>query len=143
MMNRNVHSSLRRVAFLTLLISGCAPRIAPYSERAYENATRLKAEALVLMDRATTSYRLREPEIQQLSVRVQAAYEYANGLPNNQLSAEQWRMLIAPDELFLGGYFALWQRQDTLMQGDIDAAKTNVRKAFDEIIRLEAAKIRK
>ena len=116
--------------------------IAVFDQRAYENATSLKPAALTLMDQATEPFADHSDEVRTLMTSVEAAYEYANGIPKNQFSANQWRILKDPNGGLLGGFLKLWEDQGTLREGDIKASKKNVSDGFDTIIELEAAKIK-
>lgn len=132
-------------ALLTVGLTACVyrPTIALFDQRSYENATSLKAEALGVMDRAGEPFAEYEDEVRRLMTRVEAAYEYAKGVPKNGPSAEQWEILRARDGALLWGFFNLWERNGTLLQGDVEANRKNVADAFDSIIRLEAEKIRR
>lgn len=132
---------IKLVAVATVIFS-CTRTIAVFDQHAYENATSLKAEALALMDEATTPFSQLDAEVKDLMIRVEAAYEYARGLPENEITAEQWEILAAPDGSLLGGFFALWAQQGTMSAAGIAASKSNVAAAFDTIIELEAAKIK-
>ena len=138
--NRSARSMT--VLFVAFLMSSCASTIAVFDQRAYENATSLKPAALMLMDQATQPFADHSAEVRALMTNVAAAYEYANGIPKNQISASQWRILKDPDGGLLGGFLKLWEDQGTLLEGDIKASKKNVSDAFDTIIELEAAKIK-
>jgi len=120
----------------------CGSLIAVFDQRAYENATALKAEASSLMAQATEPFADHADEVRAFLTRVDAAYEYANGIPKNEISAKQWRILKDPDGNLLGGFFRLWEQKGTLLEGDRDAIKKNVTDGFDTIIALEAAKIK-
>ena len=139
-LNRSARSMT--VLFVAFLMSSCASTIAVFDQRAYENATSLKPAALTLMDQATEPFADHSAEVRTLMTSVEAAYEYANGIPKNQPSAIQWRILKDPDGALLGGFLKLWEDKGTLLEGDIKANKKNVSDAFDTIIELEAAKIK-
>ena len=110
------------LVLLFLTLAGCNNLIAPYNETAYANATSIKAEALML--------------------RVEQAYEYAKGIPKNENSTQQWRILKDPDRNLLGGFMKRWKGDDTLGEAFIKNAREDlVGPAFEEIIRLESGKI--
>ena len=118
----------------------CKRSIAVLNQQAYENATTLKAEALALMDLATEKqFAEHEDEVRRLMTEISAAYEYANGIPKNSLSAQQWESLRGSN--LLGGFFSLWKSEGKLLSGDVEANRKNVEDAFDEIITLEKGKI--
>ncbi len=127
--------------FLFLIFcSSCAPLIGPYSPTAYQNATSLKAETLALMDRATQPYSENEQRVQDLKVKIDAAYEYVNGIPSNSISAEQWKLLKKPDGKLLGKFLLRWKEEGVLSQAYINEFKGLISDAYDEIICLEANK---
>jgi hypothetical protein len=128
---------------VALTVWSCGSMIAVFNQRAYENATTLKAEASALMGQASEPFADHAEEVLALMTRVDAAYEYANGIPKNEISANQWRILKDPDGNLLGGFFRLWKENGTLLKADSDAIRKNVLDGFDTIIDLEAAKIKK
>jgi len=78
------------LAWVALLLAGCMSSISPFSEVAYQQATSLKAQALVLMDQATEPYAEHRSEVAALKVKLHEADEYAAGRPKNEDSTEQW-----------------------------------------------------
>ena len=125
------------------LITACAgPLIATYSQAAYEQATSAKVESLELMEKATEPYDQHAPDVQALMSKVDKAYEYAQGRPNNDISAEQWRKLKDPDRNLLAGFFKRWKDQGQLSPAFVGNAKGQISSAFDQIIQLESGKIR-
>jgi hypothetical protein len=146
MMNLAVPRGVRRQLPLLVaaaMVWSCASMIAVFDQQAYVNATTLKAEASALMDQATEPFANHAVEVRAFMTRVDAAYEYANGLPQNERSAGQWRILKNPEGNLLGGFLKLWKENGTLLKGDLEAIKGNVLAGFDEIIKLEAAKIKR
>lgn len=123
-----------------LCLSSCSSFIAPYDLQAYENATSLKAEVLITLDKATTSYQKNQSKVESIQLKAQQAYEYAKGIPKNSLSAKQWQILNDPQGDLLGKVFKRWQERDVLSQVLIDEYKIILAKAFDEIICLEINK---
>ena len=131
------------VSTCLVLIGACAPPlIATYSQAAYEQATSAKVESLELMDKATEPYGQHAQAVQSLTRKIDKAYEYAQGRPNNEISASQWRKLKDPDKNLLGGFFKRWKDQGRLSRTFVDNAKELISSAFDQIIQLESGKIR-
>jgi hypothetical protein len=129
---------------LLLTASTCDPLIATYNVKAYENATSLKAEASIVMKKATEPFADHEETVGDLMLGVEQAYEFVNGIPNNSDSAAQWRILKDPDEQLLGGFMNRWETNDTLSAAFIkNHWDDNVGPAFDEIIKLENGKLGK
>ena len=129
------------VIIVLLVAAGCRS-IAPYSQRAYEQAPSLKVEALALMERATAPYDEHEAAVEDLQTKVEKAYEYARNLPHNELTTRQWEILKSPERNLLGGFLALWREKGTLSPIFIREARSLVADAFDTISGLESGKIR-
>jgi hypothetical protein len=129
---------------LLLTASTCDPLIATYNVQAYENATSLKAEASVVMKKATEPFADHEEAVGDLMLGVEQAYEYVNGIPDNSDSASQWRILKDPNKHLLGGFMNRWESEGSLSAAFIkNQWDDNVGPAFDEIIKLENGKLGK
>lgn len=137
---------MRRIAWLGLVlaaaVASCGPTISTFSPIAYEQATSLKVDALGLMDRATEPYADHRADTESLTVRLAKAYEFAKGRPDNDISTEQWRILIDPGRNLLGGFLARWKKQSRLSTTFVTEAKGLVSDAFDTIIGLESGKLK-
>lgn len=120
---------------------GCAT-ISPYSETAYQYATSLKVDSLALMAKATEPYAQHQAEVEALRLKIDKAYEYAKGLPNNDITARQWEILKDPGRHLLGGFLELWRKRSTLSATYIADKQRQVGAAFDQIIGLESGKIK-
>jgi hypothetical protein len=129
--------SLLFISFLYACIT-----TAPFSETSYEQATSLKVESLQLMDKATGSYTIHEKEVDDLMTKVEKAYEYAKGRPNNEISTQQWAIMKDPDRNLLGGFIRFWKEKVTLSAVFIKDQKKNVADGFDYIIKMESGKIK-
>lgn len=123
-----------------LLVGACAPLIAQYNPEAYKNATSLKAETLSLIDKSGEAYSTRKKEVEVLTTKIDAAYEYVAGLPNNQITAQQWQILRDPNGVLYGAFVRVWQRQGTVSPAFRTQYKLQMAEAFDQIICLEANK---
>ena len=130
-----------RGLLLAAAVATCGPTISTFSPIAYEQATSLKVDALALMDRATEPFADHRAETESLTVRLAKAYEFARGRPNNDISAQQWRILIDPERNLLGGFLARWRKESKLSPTFVTEAKGLVSDAFDTIIGLESGKI--
>jgi hypothetical protein len=120
-------------------LCGCAS-IAPFSQTAYLQATSIKAQALLLMDKATAPYDSHASDVDALKLKMAEAFEYAHGRPKNDLSARQWEIMRNPDGHLLGGFLQRWQKEKHLGAGFIDEEKKLVADGFDEISGLESGK---
>ncbi len=122
------------------LLQGCGSLIAGYSLEAYKNATTLKAETAALIDKSGESYSSHKAEVEALNTRINAAYEFAAGIPHNELTAAQWQILRDPNRDLYGGYIRDWSRAKTVSPAFREAKKIQIGRAFDFIICLEANK---
>ena len=128
------------IALAILFMSlGCAT-IASYSETAYQQATSLKVESLALMGKATEPYAQHQAEEEALRLKIDKAYEYAKGLPNNEESTRLWEILKGSD--LLGAFLEHWRGKSTLSATYIADKQRQVGSAFDKIIGLESGKIK-
>lgn len=125
---------------LILALAACDPLISPFQEQAYENATTLKAQSLALIAKSSEPYSSHRTAVEQLLVDVDAAYEYANGLPKNDVVSEQWDILRNPDGNLLGGFVRRWRGSGTLSPFFRDEISIQVGDAFDTIICVEINK---
>jgi hypothetical protein len=123
------------------LIAACSTLpVGEYSLEAYKNATSLKAETLALIGRSTESYSTHVEEIEALNVRIDAAYEFAAGTPNNQISAQQWLILRDPDGDLYGLFLSYWRQRGQLAPAMSEQLGAQIGEAYDYIICLEANK---
>jgi hypothetical protein len=118
----------------------CAPLIAEYSLEAYKNATTLKAETAALIDKAGSPYTDHEKEVNALTTKINAAYEFSAGLPSNQISAQQWQILRDPNGGLYGGFVSVWKKYGSVSATYRQEKKIQISRAFDYIICLEANK---
>lgn len=114
--------------------------ISPFNQKAYEQATSLKAEALTLMDKAVKPFSDYRQEAELLRLNLEKAYEYVRGLPKNEITTKQFEILKDPGRNSLGGFLKLWEERTTLSAGFVEGAKELVRDGFDTIIELESGK---
>ena len=128
--------SLIVAAFLV----GCGSLIGGFSEQAYKNATDLKAETVALVRKSTEPYSSNREGVESLLVKDDAAYEYAKGLPNNQLSAAQWIIMRDPNGRFLGRWAVTWRNRGQLSAIFVEELAGQISDSFDTIICLEINK---
>jgi len=128
------------LCFLVLL--GCASTISTYDQYAYVQTTSLKVEALALMDKAIDSVSKYLPAIEKIEIKLNKAYEYEKGRPNNEISTQMWEILRSPDKHLLGGLLKRWRDEIRLSAGFIDNEKKLIGEAFDIIAGLESKKIK-
>jgi hypothetical protein len=121
-------------------LAACSPLIADFSLEAYKNATSLKAETLALIDKSGEPYARHREAAEALTLRIDAAYEFAAGVPNNQLSAQQWAVMRDPEADLYGGYIRDWRSDGPVGATFREEKKKQIGQAFDAIICLEANK---
>ncbi|QLQ18873.1 MAG: hypothetical protein HZT43_09640 [Exiguobacterium profundum] len=81
---------------MALSLSACTPFAGAYSEQAYLNATSLKARSLALVAVSDQPYSSHRDDVAEVLTDIDAAYEYARGLPRNDIVTEQWRLIRDP-----------------------------------------------
>lgn len=128
------------VLLLTLTIWSCAS-ISVFSPEAYKQAVDLKVEALNLMSFATEPFLQHQDDVSYLKTELNKAYEFALGRPDNEISTEQWKILINEDANLLGGFLKRWEADGTLSEMFVTEMQILVSDAFDTIIGLESGKI--
>lgn len=124
------------VALIALSSSACVT-LAGYDQQAYENATTLKAEVIAFINQAGTSCNIDEDKKYALMVRLESAYEYANGVEYNNEAASNWRDQI---DGLVDSYFVACNEQNKVSRGFFDGVKEQINEGFDTIICLEANK---
>lgn len=136
-------SSLMSVFVLLLALGACA-LITHYDPTSYKNATDLKAEALLLIEKAQDPPGIHAAAIDGLHLKLRQAYEYERGKGSpNMLTVKQWELLINPKGNLLGGFLQKWKVEDKAQGATfIEATAKLIGKAFDQIIELERAKVK-
>ena len=132
--------SLLTAITLSLIIWSCSS-ISVFSPEAYKQAVDLKVESLELMSLATMSFDDYREEVIYLKTELRKAYEFSNGRPDNEISTEQWEILIDEEGNLLGGFLKQWESEGTLSEMFITEMQMLVSDAFDTVIGLESGKI--
>ena len=130
------------VALLALL-AACAA-ITPYDPTSYKTATDLKAEALLLIEKAKDPPGPHAAAIERVRLKLRQAYEYEKGKGDrNRYTAEQWALLSDPNGALLGGFLKKWLTDNKGQSpAFLEGVGKNVEQAFDEIIKLESRKVK-
>lgn len=143
-MFRTVESRQPKGTFFLLIAIWCAACVplAGYDQQAYQNATSLKAATLAMMDRSAEedSLNTNKAAVDDLLVRLSAAYEYANGVEHNNEAARNWRDLIGDDDLMIMGWVHLWRSNGSISPALLSEMRIQIAEGFDTIICLEANK---
>ncbi|MCP4576595.1 MAG: hypothetical protein GY846_09965 [Deltaproteobacteria bacterium] len=137
----NLRTTVLWSLLLSLMIAGCS-LMPKYDRVAYQQATALKVDSLALMGKATHPYLNYERAVETLKLKVDKAYEYAKGRPNNEIITKQWSIMRDPNRKLLGGFLARWKNKGILREIFIEEAKKNVSLGFDQIIGLESGLIK-
>jgi len=118
--------------------------ITNYDPTSYKTATDLKAESLLLIEKATDPPNLHADEIASLRLKLRKALEYESGKGKpNTITVTQWRVLNSPTGGLIGGFLSNWEEKNAgFSEPFLEEVKENVGKAFDEIIKLENAKVK-
>jgi hypothetical protein len=140
MINKSKLKTLLPALTLSLIIWSCAS-ISVFSPEAYKQAVDLKVESVELMAFATMPCEDYKEEVAILRTKLTKAYEFASGRPDNELSAEQWEILIDEEGNLLGGFLKRWENEGTLGEMFVTETQMLVSDAFDTIIGLESGKI--
>ena len=143
-MLRNLNQQFGHVAllFVFLAFTSSCVSLAGYDQRAYENATSLKAATLAMMSKSTreNSYQPNEAAIDALLVSLDAAFDYANGIEHNNEAAKNCHDLIGNDEQMIGSWISDWQEDGKVSAIFLEELKPQIAEGFDTIICLEANK---
>ncbi|WP_143042230.1 hypothetical protein [Citreimonas salinaria] len=139
-MPNNIYRKAAALFSLLFVLTACDPIISPFTEQAYENATTLKAQSLALIAKSGQPYSTHRSNVEKLLVDVDAAYEYAKGLPRNDVVSAQWDTLRNPDGNLLGGFATRWKNSGTLSPFITEEISLQVSSAFDTIICVEINK---
>lgn len=131
------------VVLSILFLAGCAA-ITAYDPTSYKNATDLKAEALLLIEKAKDPPGPHAGAIENLRLKLRQAYEYENGKGGrNRFTLEQWALLSDPNGALLGGFLKKWETENRGQSpAFLEGVSKNVAQAFDEIIKLESHKVK-
>ena len=135
----NIFPLILALSMSVLSLTGCHT-IASYDQAAYEHATSTKAEAVFLMDKATTPYSQNSDKIDTVVLDLNKAYEYDKGRSENQQTVDLWKTLLNPEGHSFAGFLQLWKRKGQLHPDYIEEKKTDVEDAFNQIILLEQGK---
>jgi len=106
-----VSIGIRLSLWLLLLvasISGCslAPR---FSEKALENATRIKADSLELLANSNQQYSKHRKEIAELKKDLRRSYEFSKARGNNGEAVKQYEIMMDPNRRMFVGYLSRWE----------------------------------
>jgi len=136
---------VRKLVLLLLVFSfaGCGSIISTFDQYAYVQTTSLKVDALNLMGQATDSFTLHAKDLAEVKLNLQKVYEYERNRPKNEITIQQWNILLNPEGHLLGGFLKRWEDKSVLGATFVDEEKKIISEAFDQIAGLESGKIKK
>lgn len=129
------------VAVCVLVLSGCITT-ARFDQRAYEATVDLKVDSLVLAEQSTEPYTNHVAEAESIVIRVRKAQEYAKGIPNNDKTVAQWALVADPEGGGIVGYIEDWKEAEQFAEFEVEESLLLLAQQFDDIIALEAAKLK-
>lgn len=137
---KNSLTVFRTILLAALFFTACSS-VSVFSPEAYKQAVDLKIESLNLMSFATMPFGDYAEDVEFLKTELNKSYEFAKGRPNNEISTNQWEILLDEDRSLLGGFLKRWEEEETLSEMFVEEAQLLVSDAFDTIIGLESGKI--
>lgn len=125
-----------------LYLNSCSRTIDVFDQYAYAQTTSLKVDALNIMSLAVDDESKYQEKINKLMDDLQKIYEYEKGRPKNEITIQQWEILLDPNGHLLGGFIARWKNEGRLRQMFVDETKNLVSDSFDIISGLESGKLK-
>lgn len=134
---------MKRLAIFPLILLVSCAIVSNFDQNSFNSATDLKSESIVLISHANEPVATHVEEVSALKTKLSAqlAYEQGKG-KKNIISAKQWEILISDNHELLGGFIKDWENGSTFTKAYINEKSQQVGDAYDQIIKLESAKIR-
>lgn len=129
-----------RVALLAPFACAACVSAPGYSLESYKMATSLKAEVQSLASDSAEDYSAHAADVKALNIKMQAAFNYAAGLPDNTIVAGQWRKMLAPEEPLYASFVNRWRANGHFSVAEAANYSDLMGRAFDQIICAEANK---
>jgi hypothetical protein len=142
-------NTMRGIAFalMALVLGACAgipgigtPASAPFDQQAYQNAVNVRAQALVLIDRAGERYATHRVAVEALMVEIDRAYSHAQSRPNNQIATQAWEVIRNPQGGSLANYLLRWRERGVLAAGVRTERRAQIAAHLDYVVCIEANK---
>ncbi len=131
------------LSVILILAAGCGTTIALFDQYAYTQATAIKVDALTVMDYSKDNYQEHENDIKQVDLKFREMIEYEKHRPQDTINTKMWLTMYDHNKRLYGGFINRWKEKGKLDTGFINDQKVSVGRAFDDIIDLEAKKIKK
>jgi hypothetical protein len=132
----------RSILLLSCPFLAACSTISTYDQAAYEHATAVKVDTLVVMSKATESYASHQREIAEVQIALDKAYEYDRNRPLNDITIKMWDKLRDPQRDLLGGFLREWKEDGPLLPKYVQHKKQQIGEGFDTIIQLESGKMK-
>jgi hypothetical protein len=126
--------------FLLVLCLGCAS-IPKFDQNSVNNANALKDDATMLLGGELTPVPTNSITLLQSRLDAAVAYETGKG-KGNWASRGQWEIMANRDGALLGAFLTRWLTGVALSGPYVAEKKRQVADGFDEILKLEGAKLR-
>src|SRR4051812_25110097 len=123
--------------FIAVFIFSCSPRIGPYDNYSYTQATLLKTETLALIDAGRDSYTDHEKEISDIQAKMEKQFDYELHRDHNDITTDLWYKMKDPKANLLGGFLLRWKKEGKLTPAYIAAFRRIIGRAFDQIAEFE------
>ena len=114
---------------LVLLLASCSTPHFPITK-----TQALKTDSLALMDKASEDHATHAPAVSELRNRLDEARTYEAGIKGNTDAIALWDRMLDPAGGLLGGFLSQWQARQRVSSAFIPEKKTQVSKAFDQIL---------
>ncbi len=140
--------TLLLLSFMALQNACMTPLISLYDAETFKDAADLKSSCLVLMDHAATDqFSEHSKEVDQVMASAWGLYERQKIRRQNKLTIRQWQLLMDDNaqpgtKAILPPFFERWKKEGKVGAVYLEEKKKNVAAAFDEILKLEGAKLR-
>ena len=134
MTNTLLYKPVVYLLVLCLLLVSCnTVKLAGYDQKAYENATTLKPETLAPVSKSSTSdgYANNQDQVEKLFIRLESAFEYANGIDYNNEAVNNWRNMISET---LEDWHEEWKNNQSLTPVGASEIRNQIGLEFDTII---------
>lgn len=134
---------------LLCFLAACKTNSALYNPDAVAKTTELRDKTLKLMDKATQPYAKYKTAADSILNAAMADYEQQKKRKHNELSVQQWKLLLEDDaavpgtKAMLPAFFNNWKTDGKLTDFYIKEKKGKIKDAFEEILKLEKGKPKK
>ncbi|MGH6923588.1 MAG: hypothetical protein ACRED5_07595 [Propylenella sp.] len=114
--------------------------LAPFDPLAVQRTAEIKVETESLMRQSGERFSRHASEVDDLTKKVEAAFEVARATPNNQFVAQQWAIMKDPEGGLYGGFMKRWREGGTIGDAFREEKTAQIARGFDLILCLENAK---